>query len=167
MALLGHPNGRCLVRVGLGGTAGPLYDLGYTRDGVRMNLQQITAEVMSDNAGLIPADIQRFGVVANLSMPMQYFDWDVMDDVFSTAFGAALGAEPEPGQLIAFGGLTRRFVLTSVLDGVPWRFFHCIWKDAGKLLAARCDPLTINVYAWPAPQGNPLSVSSIYDHVNA
>lgn len=168
MALLAHPNGSCLVRVGAGGTGGALTDLGYTRDGVRMNTQQLTADVMSDNAGIIPADIQKFGVVATISLPMQYFDWDVADDLFGQAFGGGvLGAEPTAGSLYAFNAHTRRIVLTSPLDAVHWRFYHCIWKDASKILAAKCEPFIMNLYAWPAPQAELLADSILYDHINA
>ncbi len=168
MALLAHPNGHCLVRVGPGGTTGTPVDLGYTRDGVRFNLQQLTADVISDNAGMIPADIQRFGVIANISIPMQYFDWDVMDDLFAPAFGGGvLGAEPVAGSLIAFNSLTKRIILTSPLDGVVWRFYHCIWRDVSKVLAARCEPLVMNLYAWPAPEAETLDATALYDHINA
>lgn len=168
MAIAPHPNGECLVRVGLGGTAGSLSDLGYTRDGVRWSIRAETDGVLADNGGpVIPIDYQRFGVTARLSLPLMVYDQAVLNAMLLNQFGGVLGVEPQAGTMVALNGLTNRIVLLSPLDGLVWRFRHCIWMNSDKVLSTRAEPFTMDITCFPFAGVDPLSGKILYDNVNA
>jgi hypothetical protein len=167
MAVAYHPNGPAFIQIGAGGTSGSLSDLGWTRDGCPLDLINNVNEVPADNAGAVPGEVQLMGVTGRLSIPLISFDRTVLNTILAVAHGGTVGQEPVPGTLMGLNGLYKRVVITSPLDGIPFRFRYCYWTNWQHLLKATAEPFTMQLVCLPNVQTAVLSDAVLYDNVAA
>lgn len=124
-----HINGAALVKVGLQGTGqvDALQVVGITENGPQIEIDFLEEPVIADNAGpQLPADYQQMGKMARISFALPIYDLAVLTTWFlSNQSGSAEGRILAVGTLIFANNKGFRVVLSSPIEGQPWRFFWC------------------------------------------
>ena len=150
MALDGFTvNGTALVYVGTG-AGGAKELLGYTEQGVDMDITENKAEIMTDLYGdKTPQDFQDMGMMARMVIPLISIDRTVLAKVVGRGDRSTYGALNTPGlPLGSNGGYYFSVGVTAPLD-VPWFFPYCLLRTEGQRLATKANPFRLEVVAWP------------------
>lgn len=151
-------NGPALCYVGTG-SSGALELLGFSREGVDIRVQEFTREIYTDlfggDAGP-PMDMQTFGQMANLTIPLIAADRAVLTKVESRGDRTAAGQISTPGTVLgggvavgASGNIYFSCAFTSAAD-TPWKFAACYLKpDFNTRLGAQVAPFVLQLIAIP------------------
>lgn len=149
MAIDGYSlNGTALVYVGTG-SAGALELLGYTEQGVDMDITENKAEIMTDLYGnMTPQDFQDMGMMARVVCPLIAYDRTIMAKVINKGDRTTYGSLNTPGIPVAQSGYAFSVGIAAPLD-VPWYFFTCTTRADGMRLATKANPFRMEFVAWP------------------
>ena len=117
------------------GNAGALEQLGYSVDGVTINLNLRTEDVQCDIYGpLVPFDIQRFLVDANVTCQLVYWDDVVLNKNRRTTTAGVPGVMEDAGILVGFGGNAFRLVIRSTPTGTGLTNVEGCWNFPNSVL---------------------------------
>lgn len=154
MALDGYTiNGSCLVYVGTG-SAGALELLGYTDNGVDMQVNTNRSEIFTDIYGpMTPHDFQDMGMTARVVVPFVVLDRTVLTKLLTrgdnSGSGSTQGLLNQPGRVVGVSGDAVKVALSSPAD-VGWIFPTCLVRPMfGTRLATKINPFRIEFLAWP------------------
>lgn len=164
-----HVNGTSLLSVGPQGKAGGLTELGLSVDGVDIDFELFTDDVIADSGGpQVPVDVQDLGKIANITARLTIYDSDVLESLLALGADAA-NLEPAAGTLLLKNNRMRRVVIASPIEAVPWRFFFCHLVSPlslPKLGTIRTMP-AIKFRAIPGTgTANTMAKLPLYDHVS-
>lgn len=158
-------NGSALVYVGTG-SGGALELLGYTDNGVDIQINYNRAEIFTDIYGpMTPHDFQDMGMTARIVVPLIAMDRSVLTKwlVFGDNSGSSGSGLASTGLLNSAGipmgagfpngvggsGYLRKVAIASPAD-VGWSFSYCILRPTlGTRLATKANPLRIEFFAIP------------------
>ena len=150
MAVDGYAvNGAALVYVGTG-TLGALQLLGFTDQGVDVEIMENKAEIFTDIFGpMTPHDFQDMGMVARIVCPLIAMDRTVMNTVLGRSNQTTKGQVGTPGLVLGVNGYAFRVGISSLFD-VPWSFSYAVTRPRhGTRLATKANPYRIEFFAWP------------------
>lgn len=150
MALGGfHINGPALVYT-YTGSGGASELLGYTRDGVDVELIKNWMEIFTDIFGpMTPHDFQDMGEVAQISCPLVVTDRTVLGHVMARGDSAGEGKINTPGLVVGATGNAFAVAIASTNDS-PYHFSSCIRRPSARVkLATAYQPFTLQLFAWP------------------
>lgn len=124
--------------------------LGYTTDGVEMNVSENNAEIFTDLLGpLTPQDFQNMGMVARIRAPLIAMDRSVLATITGRGDRTAVGQISTPGMVIGVSNKLINLGLSCAAD-FPWFFPYCIMnKGFGTKLATKANPFMVEFFAWP------------------
>lgn len=168
MAYSIHVNGAALIRVGnQGAGVDTPSDVGFSDAGVDIVIDYNKEPVMADNAGTaIPADLQKMGKSAKITMNLVVYD----DTVFRARFvtdGAVEGEQDPTGTLIFANDDGFRVIITSPIDGIHWRFLYCSVDYCRARLGSKYNIWSVGIDAIPyVANGTSLSGKKLFDHTN-
>lgn len=145
--------GDALIYVGTG-SAGALELLGYTEQGVDLDITENKDEIMTDLMGSkTPQDFQDMGMIARAVMPLIALDTAVLDKVIGRSDRTAFGQVGSPGLPLATAGYAFTMAIqsgiSSLLYSRPWYFYTCLTRSDGTRLATKANPFRLEVVAWP------------------
>lgn len=143
-------NGTAFCYVGTG-NASAMELLGYTEQGVDMDITENKTEIMTDLFGdKTPQDLQDMGMVGRMVMPMIAYDRAVMAKVISRGDRTTYGSLNTPGLPMGTNGYKIPVYISAPLDGgTVWYFYSCVLKAEGQRLATKANPLRLEIFAWP------------------
>jgi len=149
MAIDGYTvNGTALVSVGTG-TSGALEVLGYTQDGVDIDITEITEDIMTDVMGRAPQDVQAMGMTARIVCAFIALDRTVLAKITGRGDRTAVGQVNTPGLVLGAAGHLFRVGIASPFD-TPWSFSKCLVRPGfGTRLATKANPLRVEFFALP------------------
>jgi len=142
-------NGAALVYVGTGG-GGALQLLGYTDQGVDMEIMENKMEIFTDIFGpMTPQDFQEMGLMARVAVPLIAMDRTVLNTVIGRSDQTTKGQVGTPGLVLGVNGYSFRLGIASLFDS-PWNFPAAITRPRfGTRLATKANPFRIEFLAWP------------------
>lgn len=141
-------NGTALVSVGTG-AAGALETLGYTQDGVDIEITELTEDIITDVMGRAPQDVQSMGMTARIVVSLIAMDRTVLAKVTGKGDRTTVGALNTPGLVMGNGGHLFRVGIASPFD-TPWSFSKCFVRPGfGTRLATKANPFRIEFFAIP------------------
>lgn len=145
--------GAALVYVGTG-SAGALELLGYTEQGVDMDITENKDEVMTDLMGSkTPQDFQDMGMMARIVTPLIALDTAVLAKVIDNGDRTTFGATNTPGLVLGINGYGYSVAIQSgvgsTLYAAPWFFYKAICRSDGTRLATKANPFRLELIAWP------------------
>lgn len=143
-------NGTAFVYVSPTPGSSDLELLGYTTDGVEMNVSENNAEIFTDLMGpMTPQDFQNMGMVARIRAPLIAMDRTVLASVTGRGDRTLVGQISTPGMVIGMSNFTFRVGIAAPAD-FPWVFPYCIMnKGFGSKLATKANPFNVEFFAWP------------------
>ena len=141
-------NGTAFVYVGTG-SGGALELLGYTDQGVEMNVDEFKMEIYTDLYGQrTPQDFQDMGMLARISTPLIACDREVLAKITGRGDRTQVGMTSTPG-LVLGQDYSFTVAIASSAD-VPWRFETCLMsRGFGTRLATKANPFRCDFIAWP------------------
>lgn len=144
-----HINGPCLLYPSTG-PGGSLELLGYTVDGVDVQVTHNLSEVMTDVMGpMTPHDLQDMGEVAVVTCPLMVSYRDCLKRVMGRGDKPAEGTLNSPGLLLGQSGASFLLGVTSPGDE-PYLFDNVVWRpDARVKLSTKAQPFVIQFFGWP------------------
>lgn len=119
-----HVSGEAHIRVAVP-TGATLASLGYTVDGVTIELNRHTAPVEADTGGGgdgVPVDVQSMGRTVMIRGRLVVYDEAILAGLRRLADETAEGQLETVGILLGANNLLNRLLVTSPQDGVPWNF---------------------------------------------
>lgn len=142
-------NGPAIVFTGTGG-GGALLELGYTDQGVDIEILENKLEIITDLLGpMTPQDWQEMGMLARIVCPLIAMDRSVLATVTGRSDRVALGEIGSPGLVLGMNGFAFRVGIASLYD-VPWSFTTCLLRPRfGTRLATKANPFRVEFIAWP------------------
>lgn len=142
-------NGTALVYVGTG-IGGALELLGYTDQGVQMNVDEHKLEIFSDVFGpRTPHDFQDMGMTARIVAPLIAMDRTVLASITGRGDRTTVGMISTPGLVLGSGGYFFRVGIASPADA-PWSFSYCLLRPGfNSKLATKANPFNVEFFAWP------------------
>ncbi len=146
--------GSALVWTGTG-TAGALELLGYTEQGVDIDITENKEELMTDLMGSkTPQDFQDMGMIARIVAPLIAVDTAVLNKIIGKGDRTAVGQVNTPGLVLGVGGYTFATAIisgsfTSANYSLPWYFYTCVNRSNGTRLATKANPFRLELVAWP------------------
>jgi hypothetical protein len=148
-------NGSAFVYVTTG-SAGALELLGYTDNGVDIQISYHRKEVYTDLYGeMTPQDFMDMGMVAAITTPFVAVDRTVLAKLMTLGDNSGSGGSGSsrmlnsPGLLLGAGGHSVGVAVASPAD-VGWYFPECLIKPVvGTVLATKLNPLKVGFVAWP------------------
>lgn len=149
MAIDGYSiNGTAFVQTNTG-TAGALETLGYTEQGVDMDITESKEEIMTDLFGnRTPQDFQDMGMMARVVVPLIAYDRAVLAKILNKGDRTTYGSLNTPGIALGQAGYKFAVLIQAPLD-VPWYFYSCLVRASGQRLATKANPLRVEIVAWP------------------
>lgn len=150
MAVDGYAvNGAALVYVGTGGS-GALQLLGYTDQGVDIEIIENKQEIMTDLFGpMTPQDFQDMGLMARIVAPLIAMDRTVLATVMGRSNQTTKGQTGTPGLVLGVNGYAFRVGIASLFDS-PWSFNSCLLRPrSATRLATKANPFRVEFLAWP------------------
>lgn len=147
-------NGSALVYVGTG-TAFALELLGYTDNGVDIQINTNKSEIFTDIYGpMTPHDFQDMGMTARVVAPLVAIDRTVFGKLItrgdnSGSGGVTQGLLNTAGLPVGVNSFYVPVVIASPFD-VNWKFSYCLVRPTvGTRLATKINPLRVEFLAWP------------------
>lgn len=147
--------GAALIYTGTG-SAGALELLGYSEQGVDMDITENKEELMTDLLGTkTPQDFQDMGMMALITAPLIAVDNAVLAKVIDKGDRTTYGQINTPGLVLGqlgyyFPVAIRSFVTPSSSGySAPWYFYSCLLRREGTRLATKANPFRIELIAWP------------------
>lgn len=145
--------GAALVYTGTG-SAGALELLGYTEQGVDMDITEAKEEVMTDLMGTkVPQDWQDMGMMARIVTPLIALDTAVLAKVMNKGDRTTFGSVNTPGLVLGVGGYSFSVAIQSgtgsLLYQAPWYFPTCLCRSDGTRLATKANPFRLELVGWP------------------
>ncbi len=141
-------NGAALVYVGTG-AAGALELLGYTDSGVDMDVQELTADIMSDVFGQAPHDVQYMGKTARIVANLIAMDRTILAKITGRGDRTTVGQLNTAGMVIGAAGYAFRLGISAPLD-TPWSFSKAIVRGGfSTRLASKANPFRVEFFAGP------------------
>lgn len=150
MAVDGYSiTGVALCYTGTGG-AGALELLGYTEDGVDIDVTENVSPIMTDLFGPeTPQDFQSMGMVARITMPLIAFDRTVLNKVTGKGDRTTVGLTNTPGLVMGVAGHAFRLGIACPAD-TPWSFTKAIVRPGFRTrLGTKARPFVMEFFAWP------------------
>jgi hypothetical protein len=120
-----HVNGECLLRIFFPSAPSVPQDLGYTVNGVDLEIRKHTFDVKADTGGGDdggPVDIQVLGKEAIIRAELVSYDKAVLALIRKDADETTEGLLASAGKLMGAGGYFYRLLLTSPVENEPWNF---------------------------------------------
>ncbi len=143
-----HVNGSAFVWVSFNGVT---YErLGFTDNGVDINVQQNKGEIITDVFGpMTPQDFQDFGLTARVVCPFIYTDRAILDQVLAVGDASAIGEMNTPGLVVGVNGYTIGVYIEAPFD-LPWTFLNCTVRPGfGSRLGVKANVFRLEFQAWP------------------
>ena len=149
------------------GSTNALQLLGYTEQGVDMDITENKTEIMTDLFGdKTPQDFQDMGMVAQRVIPLIAYDSAVLQTIMSRGDRTTWGTQNTPGIALGVGGYAFPVSITGPLvaasaglgvaptvpayaAGAPWYFYKCLTRRVGQRLATKANPFRLELVAWP------------------
>lgn len=141
--------GAALIYTGTGG-GGALELLGFTENGADVEITKHYADILTDIFGpLTPQEIQDFGEVAQVTVPLIAVDRTVLNKAMNRGDRTLNGMLNTPGRLIGAQGQSMRLGIAAPVD-VPYSFNNAIVRPSARFrMATRANPFTISFFCWP------------------
>jgi hypothetical protein len=141
-------NGSAVVSVGTG-AAGALETLGYTDQGVDIDIQELTEDILTDVSGRSPQDVQLMGMTARIIVNLIAMDRTVFAKITGRGDRSTVGQTSTPGTILGANNYLFRVGIASPLD-TPWSFPTCLVRPGyGTRLATKVHPFRIEFFAIP------------------
>ena len=150
MAINGYTiNGAALVYTGTG-ASNALEVLGYTEDGVDIEIIENVTPIMTDLFGPeTPQDFQMMGMVARITCPLIAIDRTVLAKVMGKTDRTTVGEIGTPGIVAGVGSYAFKVGIAAPADS-PWTFPACIVRPGWRSkLGTRARPFIGEFFAWP------------------
>lgn len=150
MALDGYWNtGPGLIYTGTG-SVGALELVGITDRGAEVEITKNYAEIFTDVFGpLTPQELQDFGEVAIIRVPLIDVDRTVLNKVMNRGNRAANGKINTPGRLVGASGDSMRVGIAAANDS-PYSFNTCVVRPSAQFpMSVQTRPFNITFFAWP------------------
>lgn len=123
--------------------------LGYTESGAEVEITKNYKEVFSDVFGpLTPIELQDFGEVAIIRVPLIAVDRAVLNKVLNRGNRGANGQLNTPGRFVGLGGDSFRVGIAAAND-VPYSFPNCVVRPAQFPMTVVAKPFNLTFFAWP------------------
>jgi hypothetical protein len=141
-------NGTALVSVGTG-SAGALETLGYTDQGVDIEIEELTNDIITDVMGMAPQEVQSMGMIARITVPLIAVDRTVLAKITGRGDRTTVGLVNTPGLLLGTNSHLFRVGIAAPLD-TPWSFSKCFMRPGfGAKLATKANPFRVQFTAIP------------------
>lgn len=170
MAITFNVAGPVLIRTSTGVNSA-LENLGFSEDGVRVQVQEFTNPVKTDVAGDAPADVQAMGTVGHISGRISAFDDAIVMKLLARMAGVVSdtdGVTGVLGTLYQAGSLSHRLILVGA--NKIYRFNTAKLEGAfDTKIGTKYTVNDMRWFAW-APITAALTTPNgvvLYDHTNA
>jgi hypothetical protein len=143
-------SGTAFVLVGTG-VDGALEILGYTEQGVTLDITEFKTEIKTDLYGSeTPQDFQAMGLIAKVSAPLIAIDTDVLASISTRGDNAFVGEMATPGLVLGINGFAFPLAITTVFDpGGPFYFFSALLTAQQVRRATKANPFLCEFVCWP------------------
>jgi hypothetical protein len=172
MALAHHVFGEAAVTVGLG-SAGALQVLGYSIDGVDIEINDEVEPVFDDRFGpRVPTDEQKFLESARIRAQIIFWDETVRQNVFiRSQNNVTEGVMPGAGLLWGAGGFYYRLLinvpLVSPTNESPWNFLNARMMGSQPIkVGTKVSAWNMTWFAKPFTLATSASGTVLYNRVN-
>ncbi len=148
--------GAAFLNIRLGSAA--IQTLGYTEQGVDMDITEAKEEVLTDLMGTkVPQDFQDMGMMARIIAPLIALDDTVLRTIINRGDRSTFGQVNSPGLVLGATGYYFGLGIVSGATGLggtgtytaPWYFPYCLLRAPGTRLATKANPMRLEIVAWP------------------